>query len=109
MVDQLHYTQSGRYEGSFSLDGETFTDLVGMRDRSWGVRDMAKVPVWHWLSAQFESFCVSAWLWETPEGDVIHCDGAIIPEEGEARPVARMEPRWSSNPERSARGWPGTR
>jgi hypothetical protein len=91
VVDQLHYTQSGRYEGSISVDGETFTDLVGMRDRSWGVRDMAKVPVWHWLSAQFEKFCISAWLWETAGGEVIHCDGAIVPEEGEARPITRME------------------
>jgi hypothetical protein len=73
------------------VDGETFTNLVGMRDRSWGVRDMAKVPVWHWLSAQFKGFCVSAWLWETAEGEVIHCDGAIIPEEGETRPITRME------------------
>src|SRR4030067_414320 len=61
------------------------------RAGSWGVRDRAKVPVWHWLSAQFESFCVSAWLWETSEGEVIHCDGAIIPEEGEVRQVTRME------------------
>ena len=91
IVDQLHYTQSGRYEGSFTIGGETFTGLVGMRDRSWGVRDMARVPVWHWISAQFGSFCISAWLWETAEGEVIHCDGAIIPEAGEERTIVRME------------------
>lgn len=91
IVNQLHYTQSGRYEGSFTVDGQTFTGLVGMRDRSWGVRDMANVPVWHWISAQFDSFCISAWLWETPDGEVIHCDGGIIPEEGETKPITKIE------------------
>ena len=91
VVNQLHYTQSGLYEGSFTVGGETFTNLLGMRDRSWGVRDMANVPVWYWISAQFPDFCVSAWLWETPEGEVIHCDGGIIPEKGEARSVTGME------------------
>jgi hypothetical protein len=91
VADQLHYTQSGRYEGTFSIGGETFSGLVGMRDRSWGVRDMRRVPVWHWISAQFADFCVSAWLWETPAGEVIHCDGAIVPESGPARPVTAIE------------------
>ena len=91
VANQLHYTQAGLYDGSFTVDGETFTDLMGMRDRSWGVRDMANVPVWYWISAQFSGFCVSAWLWETPEGEVIHCDGGIIPEEGDVRSVTGIE------------------
>lgn len=90
VANQLHYTQSGRYEGAFTIGGETFSGLVGMRDRSWGVRDMRRVPVWHWISAQFADFCVSAWLWETPDGEVIHCDGAIVPQSGEARPVTAI-------------------
>ena len=91
VADQLHYTQAGRYEGTFNIGGQTFSGLLGMRDRSWGVRDMRRVPVWHWLSAQFADFCVSAWLWETPDGEVIHCDGAIVPESGAARPVTAIE------------------
>lgn len=91
VVDQMHYTQAGVYEGSLRIGDRTFDDLVGMRDRSWGVRDMARVPVWYWISAQFSSFCISAWLWETPDGDVIHCDGGIIPEEGEARRITSIE------------------
>ena len=101
IVNQMHYTQSGTYEGSFTVGGETFTDLWGMRDRSWGVRDMANVPVWHWVSAQFRDFCVSAWLWETPEGEVIHADGALVPEEGEARPISAIEHELEL--------WPGTK
>lgn len=44
-----------------------------------------------WISAQFDEFCISAWLWETPDGDVIHADGAITQEPGEVRPVTGIE------------------
>lgn len=91
VVNQMHYTQAGRYEGSITIGEETYSGLVGMRDRSWGVRDMPRVPVWYWIAAQFERFCISAWLWETTDGEVIHCDGAIVPEEGEARPITKVE------------------
>lgn len=91
VVHQMHYTQAGVYEGAFTIGDRTFSDLIGMRDRSWGVRDMAKVPFWVWISAQFQHFCVSAWLWETPEGDLIHADGAIIHESGEVRPVTKID------------------
>ncbi|MEX0801195.1 MAG: hypothetical protein WD379_08260 [Dehalococcoidia bacterium] len=91
VVDQMHYTQAGRYEGSFTIGGETYSGLVGMRDRSWGLRDMPRVPVWYWIAAQFKEFCISAWLWETTDGEVIHCDGAIVPEEGEALPITQIE------------------
>lgn len=91
VVNQMHYTQSGRYEGSFSIGGQTFTDLLGMRDRSWGLRDMARVPVWYWVSAQFDRFCVSAWLWETPDGQPIHADGGVIHEDGQVREVTAIE------------------
>jgi len=101
VAHQLHYTQSGLYEGSFSIGGDTFTGLLGMRDRSWGVRDMANVPMWYWISAQFARFCISAWLWETPDGEVIHVDGGIIPEEG--------EPRRVTNIEHELELWPGTK
>lgn len=101
VVKQLHYTQAGTYEGSLTIGGRTFTDLIGMRDRSWGVRDMARVPFWVWISAQFPAFCISAWLWETPQGEVIHADGAIIHESGEVRPVTGIEHELEL--------WPGTK
>ncbi len=101
VVDQMHYTQAGVYEGSLRIGDRTVTDLIGMRDRSWGVRDMALVPFWTWISAQFEEFCISAWLWETPEGEVIHADGAIVHESGEARPVTAIAHELEL--------WPGTK
>jgi len=101
VVKQRHYTQAGTYEGSLTIGDRTFTDLAGMRDRSWGVRDMVRVPFWVWISAQFDEFCISAWLWETPKGDVIHADGAIIRESGEVRPVTGIEHELDL--------WPGTK
>ena len=101
VVKQMHYTQAGVYEGSLTIGGRTFTDLIGMRDRSWGIRDMARVPFWVWISAQFDSFCISAWLWETPDGEVIHADGALIRESGEVRPVTKIEHELEL--------WPGTK
>jgi hypothetical protein len=90
VAHQMHYTQSGRYEGSFTVGDRTFTDLVGIRDRSWGIRDMAQLPMWIWISAQFPNYCVSAWLWETPEGEIIHEDGAITYEDGRVWPVTQI-------------------
>jgi hypothetical protein len=87
----MHYTQAGVYSGSLAIGDATFTDLIGIRDRSWGVRDMARVPIWIWISAQFPGFCVSAWLWETPQGEVIHADGALTYESGEARLITGIE------------------
>jgi hypothetical protein len=101
VVKQMHYTQAGAYEGSLTIGGRTFTGLIGMRDRSWGIRDMPRVPFWIWISAQFESFCISAWLWETPDGEVIHADGALIPESGEVRPVTEIDHELEL--------WPGTK
>jgi len=90
VVKQRHYTQAGRYEGSVRVGGRTYTGLVGIRDRSWGVRDMANVPVWIWIAAQFPDFCVSAWRWETPGGETIHEDGAITYESGEVTPITAI-------------------
>lgn len=91
VAHQMHYTQSGTYTGSFTVGDKTFTNLVGIRDRSWGIRDMAQIPMWIWISAQFPNHCVSAWVWETPEGEIIHQDGAITYVDGTVRPITRIE------------------
>jgi hypothetical protein len=91
VVRQMHYTQAGRYEGQFSIGGETYTDLIGIRDRSWGIRAMADVPIWIWIAAQFPDFCISAWHWETSEGEPIHSEGAVTYESGEVRPIRAIE------------------
>jgi hypothetical protein len=52
---------------------------------------MAQIPMWIWISAQFPNHCVSAWVWETPEGEIIHQDGAITYVDGTVRPITRIE------------------
>src|SRR5207245_9663171 len=69
----------------------TCTGLIGNSDRSWGVRDMRLLPMWIWISAQFSGFCISAWLWETAEGELIHADGALTYESGDIRPIVGIE------------------
>ncbi len=102
VANQQHYTQAGRYTGSLTIGGETYTEgLHGIRDRSWGARAMADVPIWIWVSAQFKDFCISAWRWETPDGDPIHEDGAITYENGEVKPVTKIE--------HDLEIWPGTK
>ncbi len=101
VAHQMHYTQAGRYTGAFTIGDQVFSDLMGMRDRSWGVRAMADVPVWFWVSAQFDDFCISAWLWETPDGETIHAGGALVPERGEAQPITHIE--------HDLELWPGTK
>ena len=91
VVHQRHYTQAGRYEGEFRIGDKVFTDVIGIRDRSWGIRDMRSVPMWIWIAAQFKEFCISAWLWETPDGEIIHQDGALTHENGDVRPITRIE------------------
>jgi|FLYL01.1.fsa_nt_gi hypothetical protein len=91
VVHQMHYTQAGRYAGELTAGGRTYSGLIGIRDRSWGIREMARVPMWIWIAAQFPRACVSAWLWETPAGDVIHEDGAVTYEDGRVRPIVGIK------------------
>jgi len=101
VANQRHYTQAGLYSGSFTIGEETFSDLLGIRDRSWGIRAMSEVPIWFWVSAQFDDFCISAWRWETPDGELIHADGAIVHENGDTRPITAIE--------HDLELWPGTK
>ena len=54
--------------------------------------------MWIWISAQFRDFCISAWLWETPDGEIIHQDGAVTYESGNVRPIKRVEHELELNP-----------
>ena len=62
---------------------------------------MANGTGWYWISAQCQKFCSAAWLGETPEGEVIHVDGGILPEEGDTRRITRIE--------HDLELWPGTK
>jgi len=102
VVRQYHYTQAGRYRGQFRIGPVTLSEgLVGMRDRSWGIRVLQDVDVWIWVSAQFPQYCITSWLWETRAGQAVHFDGAKVPEEG---PITRF-----SGMAHELELWPGTR
>ncbi len=75
--DQYHYTQAGTYQGGIGISEERLDDLIGIRDRSWGIRDMQNLDFWIWISVNFPSFWITAWLSEDGQGNRICLDGAI--------------------------------
>jgi hypothetical protein len=82
-----HLFQSGYYDGTLTIDGETqrIEGWYGQRDRSRGVRTMSGGQGLHiWYQAQFEDRSVGFLLVETRdhqrrllEGAVMHTDGTL--------------------------------
>jgi hypothetical protein len=82
-----HLFQSGYYDGTITIDGETqqIEGWYGQRDRSRGVRTMSGGQGLHiWYQAQFEDRSVGFLLVETRdherlllEGAVMHVDGKL--------------------------------
>jgi len=58
-----HFEQSGRVTGWTRFRGRHIeVDALGQRDKSWGVRDWARVEGWNWISAQFgQEIGFNAW------------------------------------------------
>lgn len=58
-----HFEQTGRVEGAVRFGGrELAIDGTGQRDKSWGVRDWARIEGWNWVSAQFGTdLAFNAW------------------------------------------------
>ena len=81
-----HYTQGGHYGGSFSIGGETISQLTGTRDRTWGLRNMEESfgGLAIWLSAHFPSYWITSLYLETPDGRPTYVDGAILRDDGSA-------------------------
>jgi hypothetical protein len=80
--DQCHYTQCGKFSGTLKAGGLDLTNLVGVRDRSWGIRNMAKIDFWIWISANFDDCWLTAWLGQTAQGEIINADGALVSDDG---------------------------
>jgi hypothetical protein len=82
-----HLFQSGYYDGTLTIDGETqqIEGWYGQRDRSRGVRTMSGGQGLHiWYQAQFDDRSVGFLLVETRdherrllEGAVMHVDGTL--------------------------------
>jgi hypothetical protein len=80
-----HLVQSGRYQGTLTIDGEEHSvdGWYGQRDRSRGVRTMSGGQGLHvWFQAQFPEYSIGFLLVESRSGERMLLDGAVMPEEG---------------------------
>jgi hypothetical protein len=75
--DQSHLLQSGTWTGSYTAAGVTTAvdGWTGQRDRSWGVREHARCPMWMWLQVQLEDGFLGVWHWELENGTRVYTDG----------------------------------
>jgi hypothetical protein len=89
--DQCHYTQAGVFTGRLAAGGRALERRVGVRDRSWGIRNMGKIDFWVWLSANFPQAWLTAWLGQTADGKTITADGALIPDHGPRQLITAID------------------
>jgi len=92
-----HYNQTGRYQGSITVDGQQFNvnGFIGARDRSRRSRHAdAGAAVGHFfIQVHFPSFylslvCVPLW-----GGSVGLCLGAVLNDDGSIMPIVEMRHR----------------
>jgi hypothetical protein len=92
--DQRHLLQSGVWSGHYEVQGrrQAVAGWLGQRDRSWGIRDHGRCPLWLWLQVQFPEGALGAWHWERADGAQVYTDGAFLPADGGPPvPVVRLE------------------
>lgn len=93
----MHYTrltQLGKWHGTITVDGETFDitpdEIIGSRDRSWGIRGIGErvqmgAPVahspqfyWLWAPVCFDGFGTVFDVNEYADGERWHQSGALL-------------------------------
>jgi hypothetical protein len=92
--DYTRLTQFGTWEGWVEVDGERVevspAEVVGTRDRSWGVRPVGEryaygAPVappqffWLWAPVNFDGFCAHFDVNETSSGEGWHQEAVVVP------------------------------
>ena len=85
-----HLFQSGRYEGTLSIDGEQVAvdGWYGQRDRSRGVRTMSGGQGLHlWFQAQFPDRSVGFLYVEDRAHERLLLEGAVMHESGDLDPI----------------------
>jgi len=89
ILDMARYMQFGTWEGFVEVDGDrvefTHAEVVGIRDRSWGVRPVGTAApgrpssstpnAWLWAPIHFEDECVVAGWFQRPGGVFWRPDG----------------------------------
>jgi hypothetical protein len=91
--DQSHMVQSGSFNGTVTVDGESVAidNWWGQRDHSWGIRNHARCPLWMWLAVQLPDGMLAIWNWELANGALIYADGCWSPADGgEPVPAVRF-------------------
>jgi hypothetical protein len=75
--DQAHILQSGVWTGTYAVGGteRRVEGWLGQRDRSWGIRDHGRCPLWLWFQIQFEDGFLGVWHWELANGARVYTDG----------------------------------
>lgn len=122
VLDYTRLTQFGRWSGSITVDGDVIEldeSVVGVRDRSWGVRPVGRriegppsVPQFYWIWAPtiFDDACTHLAINHDATGNPWHQSGAAV-----GRVEATAEPLDPSRVQRSTTAtanptWqPGTR
>jgi hypothetical protein len=115
IVDMLRLIQFGTWSGHVTVDGNTTrladNDVVGVRDRSWGIRPVGvqspgrptppPAMAWLWAPIHFPDDCRSLGYFQNPGGHIWHGDGVRLPVVEPVVPVTsetdagvyRMHPR----------------
>jgi hypothetical protein len=96
IMHNSRFTQLGRWQGHFSVDGvrtEVSPErVVGMRDKSWGVRPVGEPEAgapgllnqepgvyWVWAPIHFGDFCTHFNTFEDHDGNPTQLGAAIVP------------------------------
>lgn len=89
IFDMGHFVQSCMYRGRIVIGGKSFEldNFLGVRDRSWGVRPLAGMPMpansgspyamHFWFNAQFDDSTYFIFYVEDASGDVLKLEGGI--------------------------------
>jgi hypothetical protein len=95
-----HLVQSGRYEGSITIDGKqrSVDGWYGQRDRSRGVRTMSGGQGLHiWYQAQFEDRSIGFLLVESRTGERILLEGSVMAETGPLDDIVEVRHKLTFN------------
>jgi hypothetical protein len=113
VFDYTRLTQWGTWHGWIEVDGERIevspTDVMGSRDRSWGVRPVGEqVPgptgggmrqfYWLWAPVTFGELCTHFDVNETAAGTRWHESGFLIPKDGSSAQRAAVDYRLAWKP-----------
>jgi hypothetical protein len=96
IMENSRFTQLGRWEGHFSVDGARTEvsprRVIGMRDKSWGVRPVGEPEAgapgllnqepgvyWMWAPILFGEFCTHFNTFEDRDGTTTQLGAAIVP------------------------------